>query len=206
MVTPIPINLVVEDSLSEAFVRRILKESSSRFAIGYSYGRSGYGYIKRRTLAFNNAAKGTPFVILVDLEAECPPKQIKEWLPVSIHPNLLFRVAVKEVESWLLADRPGFTSFLGVSKKLIPENVDQISDPKQFLINLAKRSRKRALREAIVPIPNSTARVGPDYNGQLSSFVFDTWNIVEAIKHSDSLRRAISAINNFQPIYSRIHD
>jgi hypothetical protein len=101
-----------------------------------------------------------------------------------------------------LADRSGFAYFLNIKKELIPENVDGINDPKQLVINLARRSRKRSLREAIVPIPDSTARVGPDYNGQLSSFVLDAWNIQEAIRYSDSLRRAVNAINNFQPIWT----
>ncbi len=200
MVTPIPINLVVEDALSEILLRRILKESSGSFAIGYSYGGGGYGYIKQKARAFNNAAKGTPFLLLVDLEAECAPIQIKEWLPVPRHHNLLFRVAVNEVESWLLADRAGIASFLGIARKFIPENPDSISKPKQFLINLAKKSPRRALREAIVPSPNTTARVGPDYNGQLSSFVISVWNIREALRKSDSLCRAVNAISKFQPI------
>ncbi len=202
MRTPIPIRIVVEDELSDAFVRRILKESHNTFAVGISYGKRGYGYIKEKIGAFNEAAKGTPFLVLSDLEeAECAPTQINEWLQIPKHHNLLFRIAVREVESWLLADRSGFAYFLNIKKELIPENVDGINDPKQLVISLARRSRKRTLREAIVPIPDSTARVGPDYNGQLSSFVFDTWNIVEAIKHSDSLRRAVNAINNFQPIW-----
>lgn len=199
MVTPIPINLVVEDELSEVLLRRIFKESSATFAIGYSYGGSGYGYIKQRVRAFNNAARGTPFLLLVDLEAECAPMHIKEWLPVPRHHNLLFRVAVNEVESWLLADRAGLASFLGIARKFIPENADNISNPKQFLINLAKRSQRRALREAIAPSPGTTAKVGPDYNGQLSSFVISVWNITDAVKNSDSLRRAVNAINKFQP-------
>lgn len=204
MVTPIPINIVVEDDLSEAFLQRILKESSTTFAIGYSYGRRGYGYIKRRVKAFNNAAKGTPFLLLVDLEAECAPRQIQEWLSVPMHHNLLFRVAVYEVESWLLADRVGFASFLGISRRFIPESVDNINNPKQFLINLAKRSPKRSLREAIVPTQSSTAKLGPDYNGQLSSFVINVWNLREAMKTSDSLRRAVNAINKFQPIWENL--
>ncbi len=203
MINPIPIQIVVEDELSDALIRRILKESRNTFEVGTSYGKRGYGYIKEKVRAFNKAARGTPFLVLSDLEeAECAPTQIKEWLQVPAHPNLLFRVAVREVESWLLADKPGFASFLNINKELIPENADGISDPKQFLINLAKRSRKRALREAIVPIPNSTARVGPDYNGQLSSFVFNAWNIVEAMGNSESLRRTVKALNEFQPIWN----
>jgi hypothetical protein len=202
MVNPIPINIVIEDDLSEAVVRRILNDFSI-FAIGYSYGKGGFGYIKQKLQAFNNAARGTPFIILVDLEAECPPKQIREWLTMPIHPNLVFRVAVNEVESWLLADRRGFASFLGINQETIPKNTDEIDYPKRYLIDLVRRSRKRGLREAIIPSPNSTARVGPDYNGQLSFFVLNIWNIREAMLHSDSLQRAVNAINNFKPTWER---
>ncbi len=204
MTTPIPIHLVVEDDLSDAVLRKILRESSNNFAVGSSFGKCGYGYIKQKVHAFNNAAKGTPFLVLSDLEAECAPTQAEQWLPVSKHHNLLFRIAVKEIETWLLADRSGFASFLNIRKGLIPENVDGISDPKQFLINLARSSRKRTLRQAIVPIPDRTARVGPDYNGQLSSFVFGAWNIVEAIENSESLRRTVKALNEFKPIWANL--
>lgn len=204
MPTLIPIQIVVEDDLSDALIRRILRESNT-FAVGISYGKRGYGYIKEKVGAFNNAARGTPFLVLSDLEeSECAPMQINRWLQIPKHHNLLFRIAVREIESWLLADRPGFAYFLNIRKELIPENVDGINDPKQLVINLARRSRKRILREAIVPIPDSTARVGTDYNGVLSSFVLEAWNIKEAIKHSDSLRRAVNAINNFQPIWDTL--
>lgn len=194
------INIAVEDSLSEAVIRKLVEQFNPRFTVGYCYCRGGYGYLKRTVRGFNNAAKGSPFLVLADLEAECPPTQIKEWLSVPIHPNFLFRIAVKEVESWLIADWLGFASFLGISKNLMPNNVNGIDEPKQCLINLAKRSRKRKLREAIVPSPNSTAKVGPDYNGQLSSFVFNAWNTKEAMRNSDSLYRAVNAISKFQPV------
>lgn len=199
--SPIPIHLVVEDSLSEDVLRKIIGQSHGQFAIGKCYSRGGFGYIKDKICGFNNAARGTPFLVLADLEAECPPAQIKAWLPVPKHPNLLFRIAVREVESWLMADGKGFASFLGIRRSLIPSNVDEIHDPKQCLIALAKESRKRELCQAIVPPPNSTAKVGPDYNGRLSSFVFNIWNIVEARKNSVSLRRTLDAINSFQPTW-----
>ena len=97
MTNPIPINLVVEDDLSEAILLRILKESSNTFAVGFSYGKCGYYYIRHKIQAFNNAAKGTPFLVLSDLEAECAPTQIKSWLPIPKHNNLLFRIAVPEI-------------------------------------------------------------------------------------------------------------
>jgi len=36
------------------------------------------------------------------------------------HPNFLFRVAVREVEAWLLAHREGIARFLGISEHLVP--------------------------------------------------------------------------------------
>lgn len=199
MVEIIPINLVVEDDLSEVVLQKIFTESTRNYAVGTIYGKTGYGYIKQKIEAINEAAKGTPFAIIVDLEEECPPVQLREWIHRPLHPNLIFRIAVNEVESWLLADKKSFASYLNISETLIPNNADSIPSPKNFLIQLAKRSRKRLLREAIVPVDNSTARVGPDYNGQLSSFVFTNWSIKEAIKNSDSLKRAVEAINTFVP-------
>ena len=202
MKNPIPIYLVVEDDLSDALLRKILKESHNDFAVGASYGKRGYGYIQQKVQAFNIAAKGTPFLVLSDLEAECAPAQVRAWLPIPKHHNLLFRIAVREIEAWLLADRAGFASFLSVRTELIPKNTDAIPKPKRLLIGLAKRSRKRSLREAIVPRPGTTAKVGPDYNGQLSSFVSSAWDIREALVHSESLRKAVKALNEFQPIWT----
>jgi len=196
----IPINIAVEDTLSEAVLRQIIKRDG-RYAIGVCYRRNGYGYLKKTIRGFNNAAKGTPYIVLADLEAKCPPEQLRKWLPVPMHSNLIFRIAVREIEAWLLADGNSIASFLGISRNLLPTDVDSIDDPKQCLINLARRSRRRELREAIVPDHNTTAKIGPDYNGQLSFFVSRLWNLSNAVKRSDSLCRATKAINSFQPIW-----
>jgi hypothetical protein len=197
----IPINLAVEDPLSEAVLRTILHQSNRRYIVGNCYSKNGFGYLKKNIKGFNNAAKGTPYIVLTDLDrAECPQELIQEWLPYTKHPNLLFRIAVREVEAWLLADSDSFAKFLGVSQTLIPQNVDEISDPKQTLINIARKSQKRELHEAIVPRSNSTAKVGRDYNGQLIYFVNNYWQMEAAKLCSPSLKRAINVISKFEPI------
>lgn len=197
----IPINLVVEDELSEVVVRKILSESRNKFEVGVPYSRGDYGYIKQRIDGFNKAAKGTPYAVIVDLEDECPPSQIMNWLQHPIAPNLVFRIAVREIESWILADRKGFAALLNVSVNLIPPDTDRIQDPKQFLIDLTRKSRRHSIREAIVPRHGSTAKVGPYYNGQLSQFVLNEWSIEEAINYSESLKRAVHAFNRFKPVW-----
>ena len=197
--TDIPISLATEDELSEAVLSQLL-EKSGRYLIGASYRGGGFGYLKRTIAGWNRAAIGTPLVVLTDLDsAECPPRLIAEWLPVPKHHNLLFRVAVREVESWLLADRIQLADFLHVRPNLLPLEPDSLPDPKASLIAVARQSRLRLLREAIVPKPGSTAKIGPDYNGQLGRFVRQRWDIEEARANSISLQRAWNRIVSFEP-------
>ncbi len=198
----IPINLVFEDDLSKAVLEKLLHNSGHSYEVGCCFHGRGYGYIKRNISGFNNAAKGMPFLVLTDLDVEeCAPTKIRNWLSVPKHHNLLFRIAVREVESWLLADRVGFAKFLGIARGLIPANVDAIEDPKQCLIKLAKRSRKRTLREDLVPVPGSTAKQGPVYNDSLIFFVNNSWDHSAAKSNSPSLERTIRSLENFIPIW-----
>ena len=200
--TDIPINLVFEDVLSEAVLKQMLKQSQRPFPVGQCLNQRGYGKIKKIISGLNYAAKGMPYLVLTDLDnAEGTLVIISEWLTQPKHPNLLFRIAVKEVEAWLLAHRAGFAQFLGISVDNIPGDADLIPDPKQLLINLARRSRKRKLREAIVPERNSTANIGKDYNGQLIQFVNKSWQVASAQTNSPSLERAMNALINFQPTW-----
>lgn len=200
--TDIPINLAVEDDLSEAVLREMLKQSQRPFSIGTCLKRRGYGYLKKILPGINHAAKGSPYLVLTDLDKnECPLALLTEWLSYPKHPNLIFRVAVIEVEAWLLAHREAFAEFLGISVDLMPDDVDSVSDPKQFLIELTRKSRKRYLRDAIVPAENSTAKIGKDYNGQLIQFVNQNWEPEIAKTHSRSLERAVNVISHFEPTW-----
>ncbi len=170
---PIPIDLVVEDELSEAVACKLLESSPRPYAHRIVYSRGGFGYIKKNICGFNNAAKGTPYLVLTDLDTEvCAPALIGKWLNNrTLQPNLLFRVAVKEVEAWLLAHRSAFAEFVGVREGLVPRDVEQICDPKKKLIDIVRRSRRKRIREDIVPPAHSTREQGPDYNGRLARFV-----------------------------------
>jgi hypothetical protein len=197
----IPVHLAVEDDLSEAVIRRLILDSGRPYAIGAVFGRGGYGYLRSRAKNWNAAAAaGTPILLLTDLDQHhCPPGLIDDWLGAEPHANLIFRVAVREVESWLLADREGFASFLGISATNVPLEPDQVTDPKRSLVNLARRSRRRVLRESIVPPQASTAVQGPDYNGCLGEFVRNLWDRDSAARRSLSLNRAWARLMAFEP-------
>jgi len=205
MSQPIPLLLAVEDVLQEVILRRILAAVGPSFAPGACYKQGGYGYLKKKISGFNVAAKGTPFLVLTDLDLDkgpCASALIDDWLRVPRHPNLIFRVAVRSVESWILADRSAFAGYLGLDAGLLPENLDEVERPRSLLIDLARRSRRRQLREALVPKAGSTAGFGPGYNGALTLFLDTEWRMEEARQGSPSLERSVRALERFKPASS----
>ena len=200
MTDKIYITLAVEDLLSEAVLRSIQRQSERPYHVQSCIGLTGFGYLRLNIKKLNQAARKTPILVLTDLDrTECAPILLREWLNVSPHQNLIFRVAVREVESWIMAHRSAFAAFLGISTNLIPTNPDELGDPKRTLLDLTAKSRRRVLREAIIPALKSTAKMGPDYNGRLGEFVMMNWDVREAAKNSLSLRKAFRAIVSFHP-------
>jgi hypothetical protein len=47
----IPINLAVEDPLSEAVLRTILHQSNRRYIVGNCYSKNGFGYLKKNIMS-----------------------------------------------------------------------------------------------------------------------------------------------------------
>jgi hypothetical protein len=200
----IPVNLAVEDALSEAVLRRLLADAGRGYAVGTAYGRSGNGYLRRTTTGWNRAARSVPFVLLTDLDdADCPPTLIGDWLPDVRHANLIFRVAVREVEAWLLGDSIHLAKYLGCPLNKMPDDPDTLSDPKRTLIDLARQSRFTEIRNRVVPKARSTAKQGPDYNACLSAFVARFWNSADAAHKSPSLTRTVAHLSKFEPTWNK---
>lgn len=197
---PIPIHLAVEDDLSEWMLRRILRERPTPYAVGSVFKKGGFGYLKKRCEAFNNAAKASPVLMLTDLDAAtCAPGLLAEWLVHPRHPDFLFRVAVREVEAWVLACDQQFTSFLGVRKKIRFPAPEALRDPKATLLELGAMSPRRDLREAITRRDSSgTLRQGPAYNSTLAEFLNQHWDLEIATGKCPSLRRMLAALASLE--------
>lgn len=192
------LSLVVEDALSDSALRIILKTIAPEIHIAATHGLQGNSYIRRKISSFNKASRGQAFLVLADLDnGVCPSQLIEDWLPEPKETNLLFRIAVREVETWLMADKQGMANFLSIPVNHLRDDVENIPSPKEFLMNAARRSSNRTIREDIPPRLNSTAKTGPDYNGTLIRFAGEHWNISNAKNNSASLRRAIVCIQNF---------
>lgn len=109
-----------------------------------------------------------------------------------------FRIAVRAVEAWLMADRESIADFLSVNLAKIPHQVDLDPHPKQTFINIARTSRNKSMREDIVPRDGSGAKVGPLYMARLTDFTENHWRPGEGQKHSKSLHRCINALSTLK--------
>jgi len=169
-----PVNILVEGITDEPVAKMLLKHVG--LEVGISYGRKGKAYVLGHVPVYNKAAHFAPWFVLVDLDmdTQCPAEAIVLWLPEPAN-GMRFRIAVRAVEAWLLADRESMASFLSVSLSKIPHQIDLDPNPKQTLINIARTSSNRSVRDDIVPREGSGAKFGPLYVSRLANFAEKHW-------------------------------
>ena len=179
--------------VDQAVVQKLVHHSGGR--LGQVYGRNGKPALRERIRGYNNAARHAPWVVLVDLDndADCAPPLRHEWLPDPA-PNLCFRIAVRGVEAWLMADAQTLAHHLGVRPGWITAAPEELDHPKDAMVALAWRSRRRAVLQDMVPRERSGRRVGPAYTSTLTEYVRQHWRPEEASRRSDSLGRAIHCL------------
>ena len=118
---------------------------------GAVYGRHGKAYLRQHITRDNAAAQHSAWAVLIDLDndAACAPTLQEEWL-ASPAPRMCLRIAVRAVETWLLAGRQHFAQFLSIPVSRIPPVLEAVDDPKLLLVNLVRHSRKRAMRVCVL--------------------------------------------------------
>lgn len=190
------INPLIEGEMDEAAAFRLIGVTGH--TPGVCYGKKGCGYIKKKIQGFNRSARSTCYLTLVDLmdtEFSCPPELLAEWVP-HLDPHMLFRVVVRELESWLLADRDNIAEFLRVGLARIPANPEEIQDPKRELVNIARRSLSARVRRSIVPEAGSTAPVGKLYVSEMNIFINTRWSPQSARRLAPSLDSCLSKLES----------
>jgi len=190
---PVVISAAVEGMVDEAVVRKLILEAGGY--PGSVYGKNGKALLRRQFSGYNNAARHWPWIVLVDLDrdGECTPPLREDWVSDPA-PYLCFRVAVREVEAWLMADAESLAGFLSVAPSRIPGDPEQLQDPKTEMVNLARHSRRRAIREDMVPRSRSGRAIGPAYASRLVEYVATLWRPEVAKERADSLGRAIRCL------------
>jgi len=186
------IALATEDELSEAVGLQLLAECQLLPRLSpLLLRKNGFGYLRSKMASWRQMAAHQIVVILTDLDQKnCPVTLLDDWLgPDRICPdNLLLRIAVREIEAWVLADHDAMRQLIG-PKGHLPLAPDELPDPKQSLLNLAKNAA-RNVREDLIAPRNAIASQGLAYNRRLTEHVRTVWNPERAAERSPSLMRA----------------
>lgn len=187
------ISAAVEGMVDESVVRKLIIHVGA--VPGPVYGKQGKNFLQQKISGYNNAARNEPWVVLVDLDRDydCAPPLRNAWLPEPT-PCLCFRIAVREVESWLMADVEAIAAFLSIASGRITRAPENLDDPKAEIVNLARHSRRRAIHEDMVPRNGSGRVIGPAYTSRIIEYVQSRWRPEVAAERSDSLQRALECL------------
>jgi len=88
------------------------------------------------------------------------------------------------------ANRP----FLGVATSRIPASPETLGDPKRTVVDIARHSRRRDIRDDMVPRPGSGREVGQGYAAHLIEFISNEtsgWRPDVAAENAESLDRCV---------------
>jgi hypothetical protein len=198
-----PVSYAVEGSVDAATVRKFLREL--RLVVGTEYIKNGKAGLDASLAGYNNAARFTPWIVLRDLNGDAPcAGGLRADLLERESEYLFLRIPVRAIESWLMADGDAIAEFLHVSPARVPKTPDQEGHPKTSMVNLARNSRRKAIREAMVPRAGSGISVGPEYTAVLIEFAEQQWSPTRAAKsaRSPSLSRSFA---RFQEVVQRRH-
>lgn len=196
----------VEDAPSAAVAHKLVdtrnakKKYSLVFRDGFPAVVGGHGAIKNKCEAFLNMANGgIHSFILTDLDNdECACSLIRSWFSIPkndevvLPPQCIFRVAVREVESWIIADHEAWAAFIGIPAVNFSMQPDQLDDPKRHLLNVIRRKGRKKVHHEM--LPQGAAHIGPRYNEILCDFVYSSWDPERAAISSPSLDRALTAL------------
>lgn len=188
--TLLPVSGAVEGIVDEAVVRTLLGHAGRE--AGPIYAQGGKSRLIAKLPGFNAAARFSPWLVVVDLngDAVCASDFVTATIPAP-SPQMMFRVAVRQVEAWLMADRESMARYLHVSQALVPKDPEAEDDPKQTMVNVARASSDRRVRQDMVPTPGGGRKTGPNYAGRLIEFATQRWRPDVAAERADSLSRCM---------------
>lgn len=191
----------VEDQLSEALFLKILTYYNLSNDWVRQLGRmSGDGDIVSNISKYEELSKRFPVFVLLDLDRRSCPVSYRSTISKHFSSSFVFRIAVTEAESWLMADADGFSNFLGAEKSSILARQDWTKiDAKEALLDAVQRLGKKTLKEQLLPRHDSRANVGLEYNSALGQFVRGEWSPERARQNSDSLESMIKRISQAVP-------
>lgn len=181
--------LATEDVLSESVGLRLLAVYLPQEIEPLLLRKNGAGYLRSNISKWAQLARRHPVVVLTDLDRlACPVDLLASW-QIGLHSSrdLFLRIAVREVESWLMADHQALRKLIG-PRGALPAHPDEIAEPKQYLLRMAERAPRKVRSELLVPAGAFSSQ-GMGYNSLLSNLIRTEWSPQRAALRSPSLQR-----------------
>ena len=140
-------------------------------------------------------------VFVFDSDGDCVVETLKKYCPDGWKSEFCaINIAIDEGESWLLADRAGFSKYFGIKLSDIPRcetGRDEIHLPYKTSLYIMKelvpKSSKKRVKENLQC--TKTLKKPPTYNNLWIDYIMNFWNIEEALKKSKSLAKAVVRID-----------
>lgn len=200
---PLPLAVATEGYLDLALIARLFAATGFRigevlWGEGRNTGKGGLGLRLHRYRAATDRT-GLPLFVLRDLDddAACAPALLRR-LEVETGGLFCLRIAVREAEAWLLADRAALAAYLHVAEAQLPEDPEALEDPKAALVAAARRSRAARIRAGFTARPGSGRPEGPEFVPRIERFTRLHWRPDVAAARADSLARALRRLGELR--------
>jgi hypothetical protein len=185
------INYAVEGTMDAAIARRLIIHCGG--VPGLERVMGGKSKLDPNIVRYAQSARSLPWLIIRDLDhdADCGPTLRFEKL-THTYEYLCFRIAVRQIESWILFDEEALVAFLRVKHRRQQVDPETLENPKTAILNLGRRSSSLSVRRAIVPREGIGASEGPEYSAFMVEFVERHWRpeVAIAFNPDSSLARA----------------
>ncbi len=191
---------VVEGFADEAALRKIAA------TLGLSVDpllKIGKKTLRARIAHYNQAALRSRWVVLVDLDHDdrdtCIVSARDQWLAQPAR-WMCFRLVVRALECWLMADPENLAAFLDIAQKHIPRQPELVDFPKRQMVDLARKSTKKAIRADMIPRENAGREEGPAYATRLAEFAAQFWDVSTASQNAPSLAKCIACLRKLSEL------
>ena len=190
--------VVGEDALCCALGQRLVAHSlpGRVLAVPPIDTRGVTNLVPRLARYINMARYGQTVICIADSDQKCPVELLARWLAHAPPTGFVLRLAVREAESWLLADGAGMRDYFGIPLIKLPRQPDELVDPKNDLLKFLARYAPAGLRREMVQASPTQLLRGSGYNAGLRDFVAVTWRPDRAVGQSPSLRRALLRLSD----------
>lgn len=195
MSSVVEVNYATEGLVDAAVAERLIRHCGGELGLRRVAG--GKSKLDPRIANYVQSARRLPWLVVRDLDhdAACAA-ELRANLTNEVPDLMCLRIAVRQIESWLLSDRMAISEFLRVPVGRVPLQPEALDNAKLATVNLARHSASRRIRASLVPRTGSGATEGPEFAAMMVSFAQEHWRPERAagLVEGSSLVRAINCL------------